>query len=175
MATKRARGLGAGRAASQDGLSGPIASKDVARIFTDVPGQADRIKHNGFIRGYIQNWQKVQPATLAATIPPTVLATEIVLQFDTDNGASATNASFRNDDLAQGFTPFAFAAPSRLPNAYAVSQEQRLTSYTTYYQGIAWTRGPFLCSVALTSCDPPTGTNDIVALAVRQDAASPRH
>jgi hypothetical protein len=159
--------------ASQDHLSGPIATADdVARIFTDVPGQADQIMRNGFVRGYIQNWQKAQPTTPIFTVPPTVLATEIVLQFETDNGASAMNESFRRAALAQGFTPF--AAPSQLPHVYGVSQEQRLTSYTTYYQGIAWTRGPFLYSVALTSSDPQAGTNDIVTLALHQDETGSR-
>lgn len=157
----------------QDGISGPIASaEDVARLFSDVPGQAKRVMRNGFLRGYLQNWKELQPTTPGPSARPTVLATAIVLQFETDTGATAMTESFRSDALGQGFTPF--TTPGRLPHGYGVSQEQRLTSDTTYYQGIAWTAGPFLYSVALTSSDPPDDTNDIVALALHQHEAAAR-
>lgn len=136
-----------------------LDSDDVLSLKNTSTTERDRLWH------LTQGW----PRALELVIPPTVLATAIVLQFETDNDASTMIESFRSDALTQGFTPF--AAPTQLPHGYGVSQEQRLTSYTTYYQGIAWTRGPLLYSVALTSSDPPEGTNDIVTLALHQDEA----
>lgn len=156
---------------SHDQLSGPIASRDdVALLFSDVPGQVTRILRNGFVRGYIQNWGSSPPTPSSSLMPPSVTATMIVLEFKSDDGAAATAKMFRRDVLSLGYSPF--PVPSRLSHGYGVSQEQRLTSFTTYYQGVAWTRRARLYSVALQSPARPTGTDGVIALALRQDSAA---
>jgi hypothetical protein len=156
-----------------DSVSGPITSRDdVARIFTDTPGQAQRVLQNGFVRGYVQSWRSPQPTTFSDPMPPTVLVMTIVLEFATDSQAATMVESFRKDGLSLGHSPF--PVPDQLPHAHGDSATQRAASITTYYQGIVWTRGRLVYSVALSSSEQPMNTDTIVRLALHQDAAATR-
>ena len=156
----------------RDQLSGPITSKDdVVRLFGDIPGRAERILKNGFVRGYLQSWGPPDPTAYSYPPPPTVTAMAIVLEFKSDDGATIEARHARQDAISLGYSPF--PVPRQLPNGNGDSKEERLTSFTTtYYQGIAWTRGRRLYSVALTSTERPADTGKIISLALRQDDAA---